>query len=93
MATRSAIAADKLSVRRFALTGAIVATVFYALCWIGAFLPIGPATHMYLQLFTGAELSSATALIQGVVWSAVFGMIAGGLIAIIYNGLGSVGRR
>jgi hypothetical protein len=82
-----------LSALRFALTGALAATTFYVFCWIGAQLPIGPATHMYLRLFTNAELSSGLALVEGVCWSIGFGLIAGALIAVIYNALAVVDRR
>ena len=83
----------KLGVLRFALTGALAAAVFFVLCWVGALLPIGPATHMYLQLFTKAELSSGIALFAGVCWSISFGLIAGALIAVIYNALAFLDRR
>jgi hypothetical protein len=82
-----------LGVLRIALTGALGAAIFYGLCWIGAQLPIGPATHMYLRLFTNAELSSGSALIEGVCWSIAFGLIAGALIAVIYNALAFLDRR
>ena len=67
--------------------------IFYAICWLGAFLPIGPAPHMYLALFTTAEITSSLALIQGLCWSLVFGVIAGSLIAFIYNLLAPLDRR
>ena len=82
-----------LGVLRFALTGALAAAIFFVLCWIGAKLPIGPATHMYLRLFTNAEPSSGLALIEGVCWSIGFGLIAGALIAVIYNALAFIDRR
>jgi hypothetical protein len=82
----------KLGLPRLALTGAAAAAVFYLLCWIGAQLPIGPATHMYLKLFTNAELSSSLALIEGICWSIGFGLIAGALIAGIYNLLAFLDR-
>lgn len=75
----------KLSIARVALAGAASAAIFFALCWAGTFLPIGPATHMYLGLFTNAEPSSGFALVQGVCWSIAFGLIAGGLFAWVYN--------
>ena len=83
----------RLGVLRFALTGALAAAIFYAICWVGVRLPIGPATHMYLELFTNADLSSGTALIEGVCWSISFGLIAGALIALIYNALAFIDRR
>lgn len=83
-----------LGVLRFALTGALAASIFYLLCWIGAQIPnFGPATHMYLNLFTNADFASTTALIQGVCWSIAFGLIMGVLIAVIYNALAFLDRR
>jgi hypothetical protein len=82
----------RLNTLRVTLTGAIVAPIFFALCWAGAFLPIGPASHLYLQLFTRAEMSSGLALAQGVCWSAAFGAIIGLLVSLVYNALAPVGR-
>ena len=81
------------SVMRSAATGAIVAGIFFVLCWIGAYLPIGPATHLYLRLFTSAEISSWTALGEGVCWSILFGAIGGALIAWVHNQLAPTERR
>ena len=78
---------------RSALTGALAAGVFFVFCWVGAFLPIGRATHMYLALFTSAEINSSLALVQGLCWSLGFGLIAGTLIAFIYNLLAPLDRR
>lgn len=75
----------KLGVFRVAVAGAITAAAFFALCWIAALLPIGPASHMYLSLFTSAPGSSVAGLVQGIGWSVVFGLIAGGLFARVYN--------
>lgn len=86
------IQARKLSVVRFALAGAMAAGAFYALCWLGAHLPIGPATHLYLQLFTAAETGSLLALVQGVSWSVAFGLVAGGLFSVSYNALAALER-
>lgn len=78
-------APSRPDVVRFALTGALSATIFFFLCWVGAFLPFGPATHMYLQLFTSADANSGLALWQGLCWSLAFGLIAGALIALSYK--------
>ncbi len=75
----------RLSVVRLAVTGAVAAVIFFALCWVATSLPIGAATHMYIQLFTNAQISSTTALIQGAGSSMVFGAVAGALIAAVYN--------
>lgn len=82
-----------IGVLRLALTGALAAAIFYGICWIGAQLPIGPAPHMYLRLFTNAEISSGLALIEGICWSIAFGLLAGALIAVIYNALAFLDRR
>ena len=82
-----------LDVVRSTLTGALVAVVLYAICWIGVFMPAVRVTHMYLQLFTAADLRSGTALAEGLCWSLIGGGIIGLLISLIYNGLGAVIRR
>jgi len=87
-------ASGRVDVVRFALTGALAATIFFFLCWVGAFLPLGPATHMYLQLFTSADTNSSLALWQGLCWSLAFGLIAGALIALSYKLVAAIdGRR
>lgn len=82
----------KANVLRLALTGALAAGAFYVICWLGAFLPLGPATHMYLKLFTNAEINSSVALVEGLCWSIAFGLIAGALIAFAYNLLAPLDR-
>lgn len=82
----------KLAVVRVAVAAAVAAAGFYVLCWLGAFLPIGPATHLYLQLFTTAPPTSVLALVQGLCWSLAFGLIAGGLFSLAYNAFASLDR-
>lgn len=82
----------KLGLARMAVAGAATSVTFYLICWIGAFLPIGPATHMYLQLFTNAEAASVTALAVGLCWSLAFGLIVGALFTTFYNLLISLDR-
>ena len=86
-------ASRTIGVRRLALTGALSAAIFYIFCWIGAQTPIGPATHRYLTLYTNADLTSATSLVEGTLWSLGAGLIMGGLIAFIYNALAALDRR
>lgn len=83
----------RLGVLRLSLTGALAAGIFYVLCWSGARLEFGAATHRYLSLFTDAEISSGGALVEGVCWSIAFGLIAGALVALIYNALAFLDRR
>ena len=75
----------RLGILRLAFTGALSATAFAVLCWVGARLGLGPVTHMYLQLFTTADTGSALALLIAVCASFVAGLVAGGLIAFFYN--------
>ena len=93
LANETNIAPSKVDVVRFALTGALSTTIFFILCWVGAFLPFGPATHMYLQLFTSADVNSGLALWQGLCWSLAFGLIAGALIALSYMLVAAVDGR
>ena len=89
----SATTFRKLSVARLAATGALTALAFFVLCWIAAILPLGNVSHMYVQLFTTAQVSSGTALVEGAVWSIAFGLIAGALVAFFYNALRFLDRR
>ena len=93
LATKTNIASARVGVVRFALTGALASTLFFFACWVGAFLPFGLAPHMYLQLFTNADINSALALLQGLCWSLAFGLIGGALIALSYNLLASLDQR
>jgi hypothetical protein len=96
MATTSeSVRADdrNLSVLRCVVTGALVAALLFILCWIGTFLPFSSPTHAYIGLFTPAEMTSVEALVEGTCWSLAFGALMGGLIALVYNGLGGLFRR
>jgi hypothetical protein len=73
------------SIFRFAATGAIASGIFFLLCWAGAFLGFGSTSHMYVELFTRAEISSPAALTEGLCWSILFGLIGGALIAGTYR--------
>jgi hypothetical protein len=83
----------KIGVLRLALTGAIASGVFFALCWVGAQIPLGTLSHMYIQLFTKADLNSTAALVEGFCWSIGFGLIGGALIAWAYNLLGALEHK
>lgn len=97
MATRtqdvSYSCAPRLGVARVALTTAFAATAFLLLCWIGAAVGLGPATHMYIQLFSAAAVTSGAALLIGLCWSLVGGALAGALFAWIYNLLAALDPR
>ena len=83
----------KLGVLRCAATGALVAALLFILCWIGAFLPFSSPTHAFIGLFTPAEMTSVEALVEGTSWSLAFGAVLGGLIALVYNGVGGLFGR
>lgn len=83
----------RIAPMRLAATGALFTGIFYILCWTGAALGIVPVTHMYLNLFSNAPMGSTAMLADGALWSVLFGLLAGGLIALIYNGLGGLDRR
>lgn len=97
MATSARVAgygtSRRLNVSRVALTTAFTAVLFTTLCWIGAVIGIGPLTHMYIQLFSPAEVSSGLSLLIGLCWSLVGGLIAGALFAWIYNLLAPLHAR
>jgi hypothetical protein len=84
---------NKLNVLRVATAASLSAVAFVLLCWIGARLGLGPATHMYIQLFSGADVASIAALLVGLCWSLAGGAIAGGLFAFIYNLLAGIDAR
>lgn len=85
--------ASRLGVARVALTTAFAALAFMLLCWIGARLGLGPATHMYIQLFSAEAVTSVSALLLGLCWSLGGGLIAGALFAAIYNLLAPLDAR
>ena len=85
--------AHRIGIARLALTGAMFMGLFYILCWSGAALGIVPVSHMYLQLFSDAPMPSTAMLVEGAIWSFVFGSLAGTLIALLYNAFGSLDRR
>lgn len=82
----------RISAARLGATGALFMGVFYILCWAGAALGIVPVSHMYLQLFSKAAMGSAGMAVEGTLWSVVFGLLAGILIAVLYNALGRLDR-
>lgn len=83
----------KADVLHCAATGAISAPAFFILCWLGAFLPVGPATHAYLALFTNAEITSVAALLEGILWSLAFGLVLGTIVALAYRATAGLERR
>jgi hypothetical protein len=65
--------------------------VLFAVCALALFLAPGlQASHAWVGLFTTAPVLSLRAWIEGFVFSAVFGAIAGSIFALAYNGV--IGR-
>ena len=93
LASETRIVPNKVGMLRFSVTGALASAIFFILCWLGAQLSIGPASHMYIQLFTDEHVTSGLALLQGACWSLLFGLLTGGLIAFFYNILASLDGR
>jgi len=69
----------------FAASAALV--VLFVLCWIvAAMMPsLAGASHGWITLFTTAPVSSVRALVEGVIWSIVFGWIIALVMVPIYN--------
>ena len=83
----------RLSVARLALTGGVTAALVFVICWIGTFVPFSSPTHAYISLFTPAGISTPEALIEGSLWSLLFGGFSGAVFALIYNLFEAVERR
>ena len=82
-----------VGVLRLAATIGAAAALIFALCWLGTFITFSSPTHAYIGLFTHAETQSIQALVEGGVWSLLFGILSGGLIAALYNLFAGLDRR
>jgi hypothetical protein len=82
-----------LSVTRLLVTGGATAAVIFVLCWLGTLISSSSPTHAYIGLFTLADENSTLALVEGSVWSLLFGAAAGTVLALVYNATGALGRR
>lgn len=83
----------RLNVARFFVAGGVTAGVIFVLCWLGTMAPLSSPTHAFISLFTTRPVNSPAALLEGAVWSLLFGALAGSLFAIIYNGTASLDRQ
>jgi hypothetical protein len=80
------IARAPLSAPAAAVGLAAALVVLFVLCAVvQAIAPAWPATHAWIALFTAAPPLSLRAWVEGVVWSAVFGVIAGTIFVAGYN--------
>lgn len=89
----SATLGSKLSILQCAATGAAVLIALFVICWATAAASSVGGSHMYLQLFTLAPVTSLVALALGLWWSIFFGALGGALIALAFNSLGFLARR
>jgi hypothetical protein len=82
--TRSA----PINVFALGVATSVTLVVLFALCWIVALaLPSLGLSHGWINLYTTAPVSSVRALIEGIVWSVVFGWIIAAVLGATYNKL------
>ena len=84
---------SRIGVLRLAATMGVAAGLIFAFCWLGTFVPFSSPTHAYIGLFTNAATQSIRALVEGGLWSVLFGVLSGGLIAALYNLFARLDRR
>jgi hypothetical protein len=85
MSTRT-LSRTALSPLAAAVGLAAALVVLFVLCAIvQAVAPGWPATHAWIGLFTAEPTLSLRAWVDGIVWSAVFGAIAGAVFVAGYN--------
>lgn len=82
--------ANKSLLVHFTAAGALIFGISFIVCWFLAFVPVS-ATHAFITLFTAADTTSPTALIQGLCWSLVFGAWLGFLTAAVHSVLNRIG--
>lgn len=82
-----------IGVLRLAATTGVTTGLIFVLCWAGTFISFASPTHAYIGLFTDAETQSIQALAEGGMWSLLFGLLSGGLIAALYNLFAGLDRR
>jgi hypothetical protein len=92
MATPIAVS-SKLNILQCAATGAALLVAMFVICWATAAAGYAGGSHMYLQLFTLAPVTSLTALGIGLWWSVFFGALGGALTAFTFNSLAFLARR
>ena len=83
----------RIGVMRLAATLGVGAALIFGICWLGMFIPRSSPTHAYIGLFTSAEPTSGFALLEGGVWSFLFGALSGAVLAALYNMFARLDRR
>lgn len=82
----------QLNVLLVALTTSLAIVAFVLICWIGVRLGLGPGTHMFISVFSDADVGSTAALIAAISWSFFGGGLIGAIFALIYNALAGLNR-
>ena len=82
---------ETLSPSAAAVGLSVALIVLFAVCALAQLIAPGlQATHAWVGLFTTAPVLSLRAWIEGLVFSVVFGAIAGSIFALAYNAV--IGR-
>jgi hypothetical protein len=82
----------RIGIARATLSGATTLGILFVVCWIGARLPLITVSHMFVQLFTTQPMTSTGALLEGTLWSVVFGGLFAFVAASTYNLMGAWDR-
>lgn len=85
--------ARRTSVTRLTATGGVATAIIFILCWVGTFMPFSSPTHAFIGLFTPAATQSVAALVEGGLWSLLFGVVAGAVFGLVYNAFAGLNRR
>ena len=84
--TNTAYATPRLLPLAAAFGLAIALVVLFVICAIVEMVaPNLPATHAWIGLFTTAEPGSVRSWLEGVLYSVVFGAVAGSVFVVGYN--------
>jgi hypothetical protein len=65
--------------------GVALIVLFAACAIVQAIAPDWQASHAWIGLFTAAPPLSVRAWVDGLVWSTIFGAVAGAIFAAAYN--------
>jgi hypothetical protein len=84
--------AHHIGVLRLLVTGGLTGLAIFVLCWLGTLVPFSSPTHAYISLFTTAEIGSGRALLEGSIWSLLFGGLAAAVFAVTYNSTAALSR-
>jgi hypothetical protein len=84
---------SRIGIVRLAATVGVGAALIFVLCWLGTFIAFGSPTHAYIGLFTPANSQSTQALVEGSLYSLLFGLLSGAIIAVLYNAFAGLDRH